>query len=154
MKTGEVAKRFSKDPKTIRSWTDEFAEHFNPQALGADGDQRDYTPGDIITLNTIRLSKGRDMPYEQIAARLTAKDFDANLPPDFQTIEGDNALTVYSQMKSLEVLLSSAQSEIERLREQLSDDRKHYETRIEQLIRQATEWEIRYKMLKEQDNDK
>jgi DNA-binding transcriptional MerR regulator len=154
MKTGEVAKRFSKDPKTIRSWTDEFAEHFNPQALGNEGDQRDYTAGDIITLNTIRLSKGRDMPYEQIAARLSAKDFDANLPPDFQTIEGDNALTVYSQMKSLEVLLSSAQGEIERLREQLSDDRKHYETRIEQLIRQATEWEIRYKMLKEQDDDK
>jgi len=154
MKTGEVAKRFSKDPKTIRSWTDEFAEHFNPQALGSDGDQRDYTPGDIITLNTIRLSKGRDMPYEQIAARLSAKDFDANLPPDFQTIEGDNALTVYSQMKSLEVLLTSAQSEIERLRDQLSDDRKHYETRIEQLIRQATEWEIRYKMLKEQNDDK
>ena len=105
-------------------------------------------------MNTIRLSKGRDMPYEQIAARLSAKDFDANLPPDFQIIEGDNALTVYSQMKSLEVLLTSAQSEIERLRDQLSDDRKHYETRIEQLIRQATEWEIRYKMLKEQNDDK
>ncbi len=154
MRTGEVAKRFSKDPKTIRSWTDEFAEHFNQQALGKEGDQRDYTPGDIITLNTIRLSKSKDMPYEQIAARLSAKDFDANLPPDFQTIEGDNALTVYSQMKSLEVLLTSAQSEIERLREQVADDRKHYETRIEQLIRQATEWEIRYKMLKEKDDDK
>ena len=153
MKTGEVAKRFSKDPKTIRTWTDEFADHFNPQALGTDGDQRDYTPGDIITLNTIRLSKGRDMSTEQIAARLTAKDFDSNLPPDFQTIEGDNALTVYSQMKSLEVLLDNARSEIDRLRQQLSDDRKHYEARIEQLIRQSTEWEIRYKLLKEKDDE-
>jgi DNA-binding transcriptional MerR regulator len=153
MKTGEVAKRFSKDPKTIRAWTDEFAEHFNPLALGINGDQRDYTPGDIITLNTIRLSKGRDMPTEQIAARLAAKDFDSNLPPDFQTIEGDNALTVYSQMKSLEVLLDNARSEIDRLRQQLSEDRKHYETRIEQLIRQSTEWEVRYKMLKDKDED-
>ena len=151
MKTGEVSKKFSKDPKTIRAWTDEFAEYFSPQALGKEGDQRDYSPGDVITLNTIRLSKGRDMPFEQIAARLTAKDFDTNLPPDFQTIEGDNALTVYSQMKSLEVLLSNAQAEIERLREQMADDRKHYESRIEQLIRQATEWEIRYKMLKGTD---
>lgn len=154
MKTGEVAKRFSKDPKTIRSWTDEFSDFFNAQALGKEGDQREYTPGDIVTLNTIRLSKAKDMPYEQIAARLTAKDFDSNLPPDFQTIEGDNALTVYSQMKSLEVLLSSSQAEIERLRQQVADDRKHYEGRIEQLIRQATEWEIRYKMLKEQDDEK
>jgi len=150
MKTGEVAKKFSKDPKTIRSWTDEFAEYFSRRALGKEGDQRDYSPGDVITLNTIRLSKGRDMPYEQIAARLTGEDFDTNLPPDFQTIEGDNALTVYSQMKSLEVLLSNAQAEIERLRQQVADDRKHYEARMEQLIRQATEWEIRYKMLKEE----
>lgn len=154
MKTGDVAKRFSKDPKTIRSWTDEFADHFNSQALGKEGDQREYSPGDIITLNTIRVSKGRDMLHEQINARLAAKDFDSSLPPDFQTIEGDNALTVYSQMKSLEVLLSSAQGEIERLRQQVADDRKHYETRIEQLIRQAAEWEIRYKMLKEQDDGK
>jgi DNA-binding transcriptional MerR regulator len=153
MKTGEVAKRFSKDPKTIRSWTDEFAEHFNPLALGKDGDQRDYTPGDIVTLNTIRLSKAADMPYEQIAARLTAKDFDNSLPPDFQTIEGDNALTVYSQMKSLEVLLSSAQAEIERLRRQSAEDRAYHEKRVEQLIRQATEWEIRYKMLKEKKDE-
>jgi len=56
-------------------------------------------------------------------------------------------------MKSLESLLSSAQSEIERLRDQAAADRKHYEARIEQLIRQATEWEIRYKMLKEKDDD-
>ena len=75
MKTGEVAKRFSKDPKTIRAWTDEFAEHFNPLALGINGDQRDYTPGDIITLNTIRLSKGRDMPTEQIAYFYTKEKF-------------------------------------------------------------------------------
>lgn len=151
MKTGEVSKRFSRDPKTIRAWTDEFADHFSPQALGKEGDQRDYSVGDIITLNTIRLSKGGNMPSEQIAARLANKDFDTNLPPDFQTIEGDNALAVYSQMKSLEVLLSNAQAEIERLREQMAGDRKHYETRIEQLIRQATEWEVRYKMLKEKD---
>jgi DNA-binding transcriptional MerR regulator len=154
MKTGEVAKKFSKDPKTIRSWTDEFSDFFSPQALGKEGDQRDYSPGDIVTLNTIRLSKGRDMTSEQIAARLRAKDFDSDLPPDFQMIEGDNALAVYSQMKSLEVLLNNANSEIERLRQQIADDRKHYEGRIEQLIRQSTEWEIRYKMLKAKNNDK
>jgi seryl-tRNA synthetase len=94
------------------------------------------------------------MTSEQIAARLRAKDFDSDLPPDFQMIEGDNALAVYSQMKSLEVLLNNANSEIERLRQQIADDRKHYEGRIEQLIRQSTEWEIRYKMLKAKNNDK
>ncbi len=72
MKTGTVAKRFDVDQKTIKIWTDMFPDYFSDGALGEGRTQRDYQMEDLIIINTIRVERAKNMPFEQIGAKLAA----------------------------------------------------------------------------------
>lgn len=159
MKTGSVAKKFGVDPNTITDWTDRFIEFFSGEAHPDEGKQRDYQPEDIIVLNTIRGFRGKNMAWDEIRVHLKEGERDSILPPEFVTIEGENAITVYAEMREMRVKLETAEAEIERLRQVAENERKRAEeqmkveretnqAKIEQLIIEKTEWRMRYDGLK------
>jgi DNA-binding transcriptional MerR regulator len=149
MKTGTVAKRFDVDQKTIKMWTDMFPDYFSEGALGEGRTQRDYQVEDMAILNTIKIERAQNIPFEQIGARLAAGDIDSNLPPEFAAIEGENAIAIYSQIKSFQVQIDSLVQEVERLR----TDGKEKDDKIERLNREIGKWQAMYEMLKEQTED-
>jgi DNA-binding transcriptional MerR regulator len=149
MKTGTVAKRFDLDQKTIKMWTDMFPDYFSEGALGEGRTQRDYQMEDLPILNTIKIERSRNVPFEQIGAKLAAGDIDSNLPPEFTSIEGDNAIAVYSQIKGFQIQIEGLLQEVERLRK----DGKEKEDKIERLNREIGKWQAMYEMLKEQMDD-
>ena len=150
MKTGAVAKRFDVDPNTITAWTDRYSDFFSPEALGKDGKQRNYQPEDIIALNTIRTERAKNTTWEDLRAILESGYRNETLPPDFTPIDGAKAITVYTEMRELKTQLTNANAEIERLRE----DNTVKQNRIEGLIRESTEWRIRYEIEKEKHEPK
>ena len=89
------------------------------------------------------------MPFEQIGAKLAAGDVDTNLPPEFTSIEGENAIAVYSQIKTFQMQLDSLSQEVDRLRK----EGKEKEDKIERLNREIGKWQAMYEMLKEQTDD-
>lgn len=149
MKTGTVAKRFDLDQKTVKMWTDMFPDYFTEGALGEGRTQRDYQVEDMAILNTIKIERSRNVPFEQIGAKLAAGDIDNNLPPEFAAIEGENAIAIYSQIKSFQVQIDSLIQEVERLRK----DGKEKDDKIERLNREIGKWQAMYEMLKEQTED-
>jgi DNA-binding transcriptional MerR regulator len=149
MKTGALAKRFDLDQKTVKMWTDMFPGYFSDGALGEGRTQRDYQVEDMAIINTIKIERSRNVPFEQIGARLAAGDIDNNLPPEFAAIEGENAIAIYSQIKSFQVQIDSLIQEVERLRK----DGKEKEDKIERLNREIGKWQAMYEMLKEQTDD-
>ena len=149
MKTGTVAKRFDLDQKTIKLWTDMFPDYFTDGALGIGRTQRDYQIEDLAILNTIKNERTRTVPFEQIGAKLAAGDIDTNLPPEFASIDGENAIAVYSQIKGFQIQIDSLLQEVERLRK----DGKEKEDKIERLNREIGKWQAMYEMLKEQTDD-
>ena len=149
MKTGTVAKRFDLDQKTIKIWTDMFPDYFTDGALGEGRTQRDYQMEDLSILNTIKIERSRNIPFEQIGAKLAAGDIDSNLPPEFTSIEGDNAIQVYSQIKGFQIQIEGLLEEVDRLRK----DGKEKEDKIERLNREIGKWQAMYEMLKEQTDD-
>jgi len=153
MKTGAVAKRFDVDPNTITDWTKRFSEFFTSEALGQGQIQRDYQPEDILVLNTVRVERAKSTPWEDIRAVLKSGHRDSNLPPEFTSIDGSKAVTVYAEMREIKAQLTAANQEVERLRGELKTERENAQKRIEQLIREATEWKTRYDILKEQTEE-
>jgi DNA-binding transcriptional MerR regulator len=137
MKTGVVAKRFNVDPNTITAWTDRFADFFTSEAMARDKTQRDYQPEDIVVLNTIRVERIKNTKWDEILEILKSGRREGELPPEFATIDAANALTVYTEIRDLKTLLSNANAEIERLREDNTAQRK----RLEDLIRDAADVE-------------
>jgi DNA-binding transcriptional MerR regulator len=151
MKTGKVAKLFGIDPKTVTGWVDEFAEFFSDAAKGEGSTQREYLPEDLIVLNTIKVERVKRSETEQIRAVLASGHREVNLPPQATVIGGDAAITVYAQMKELEVKLDLAEAEIDRLR----NDGKEKDEKIDRLNREIGKWQTRYEILQEkQDDDK
>ena len=158
MKSGKVGQLFNRDPKTIKDWTDEFNEFFTPAARGTTG-QREYSVEDLIVINTIRSSKAKKEESETLRARLTAEDYDTELPPEATDITGDSAMVVYSQIKMLQKESELQDQAIEDLRQQLRDKDEHYgkqlaqkDSRIEELIEQMVNWKLLYKMLNEKQD--
>jgi len=149
MKTGTVAKRFDLDQKTIKIWTDMFPGYFTPEGRGEGRTQRDFQMEDLIVLNTIKNDRARNIPFEQIAAKLAAGDLDTNLPPEFTSIEGENAIAVYSQIKGFQIQIEGLLQEVDRLRR----DGKDKDEKIERLNREIGKWQAMYEMLKEQNED-
>lgn len=149
MKTGTVAKRFDLDQKTVKIWTDMFPDYFTDGALGEGRTQRDYQMEDLAILNTIKIERARNTPFEQIGAKLAAGDIDNNLPPEFASIEGDNAIAVYSQIKGFQIQIDNLLQEVDRLRK----DGKEKDDKIERLNREIGKWQAMYEMLKEQTDD-
>lgn len=149
MKTGTVAKRFDVDQKTIKIWTDMFPDYFSDGALGEGRTQRDYQMEDLIIINTIRVERAKNMPFEQIGAKLAAGDLNTDLPPEFASIDGDSAIAVYSQIKGFQVQIDNLSQEVERLRK----EGKEKDDKIERLNREIGKWQAMYEMLKEQDDE-
>jgi DNA-binding transcriptional MerR regulator len=164
MKTGTAAKRFDVDQNTIIAWTKRFSEFFTKEALAEGQTQRDYQFEDVIVLNTIRVERSKNTTWEEIRALLGSGYRDENLPPEFTSIDGTKAISLYAELRELSVQLRKANEEIERvrkdqaaereqMRQQQAVERERYEKRIESLIREATEWKIRYEVMKEQLDD-
>jgi DNA-binding transcriptional MerR regulator len=130
MKTGEVAKRFHLDSNTVTAWTGRFAEFFTPEALAKDKTQRDYQPEDIIVLNTIRVERIKNTKWDEILEVLKSDRREEELPADFATVEGANAVAVLTKIYSQDTLLATANAEIVRLREELAAERKEKEALI------------------------
>lgn len=149
MKTGTVAKRFDLDQKTVKIWTDMFPDYFTPEGRGEGRTQRDYQMDDLLILNTIKNERAKNVPFEQIAAKLAGGDIDTNLPPEFTSIEGDSAIAVYSQLKGYQIQLEGLLQEVDRLRK----DGKEKDEKIERLNREIGKWQAMYEMLKEQNED-
>lgn len=152
MKSGEVAKRFKIDPKTVKAWVAEYPEFFSKGAKGEVEGQLQVTfePADLVTLNTIRVERSLKSDKETIRAKLAAGERHESLPPEFTTIEGDNAIVVYTQLKALEVRVQTLQEEVERLR----GVEQSKEQTIAELNREVGKWQARYEILKEQLENK
>ena len=149
MKTGKVARTFRIDPKTVISWTDAFAEFFSTEAQSSDVSgqaQRNYVFDDLIVLNTIRGFKALRLKDDDIRVRLGDGERDKMVPPEAATIQGENAIAIYTQMKALQVRLEGAEQEAERLKEEVQGK----DQRIEQLNQEIGMWRARYEILKEQ----
>ena len=163
MKTGKVARTFRIDPKTVISWTDTFAEFFSTDAQSSDVSgqaQRNYVFDDLVVLNTICGFKALRLKDDDIRVRLADGDRDEMVPPEAATIQGENAIAIYTQMKTLQVRLEGAEQEAERLSNEINErDTRHREEiqgkdqRIEQLNQEIGMWRARYEMLKEQLED-
>jgi DNA-binding transcriptional MerR regulator len=147
MKTGTLAKRLKIDPKTVKTWTDEFKEFFSEDALKEiDGQtQRFYNPEDIVTLNTIRVMKGNKIRSEHIRQQLDDGYRERSMPPELSTIDGENAMLLYAEVAQLRTQIEERDDELERLRGQLGEK----DERIIRAEREAERWKTRYEDLKE-----
>ena len=147
MKTGTLAKRLKIDPKTVKSWTDEFREFFTKDAIKDDGvTQRDYHADDILVLNTIRVLKNRKLSSERIRDQLQQGYREQTLPPELSSIDGENAMLVYTEVAQLRLHIQTLETENERLRQQLGER----DERVIRAEREAERWKTRYEILKEQ----
>lgn len=159
MKTGSVAHKLGiKSPKTVISWTEMFSEFFSEGAKGGNGLQRDYNHNDLAVINTIKVERQRDTDWEDIRKKLDEGYLESSLPLEATVIEGENALAVYGQIRSLEAALATANTELDRVRteskaeiERLHNEnekiRSEYKDHEEQLIQNAKEREMQ--LLKE-----
>src|SRR4051812_23575399 len=119
MKTGKAAKLFGVDPNTIMDWTSRFPGFFTAESKGEVHSQREYQPEDLITLNTIRVARKQNAPWEKIRADLEAGERETMLPPEAMTLEGESALTLYSELRTTQLELRNTKEENERLRASL-----------------------------------
>ena len=124
MKTGKVAKIFGVDPNTIMDWTSRYSEYFTAESKGEVHNQREYQPEDLIVLNTIRTARKQNAPWEKIRADLEAGERETALPIEAATLEGDSALTLYSELRTIQLELRNAKEENERPRAALSEKDK------------------------------
>ncbi|MBA3868234.1 MAG: hypothetical protein H0X30_03700 [Anaerolineae bacterium] len=168
MKTGQVAIVFRRDGKTIRDWTNRYREFFSKTALAEDEHQRDYVLSDLYVLNTIRSERVANSDWELIRVKLQDDYRDENLPPAAKNIEGEQAVTVYVQMREMqtkietleqrledqikesEIRISALQAQVEREREIGERNRKEVELRLENEIRGRAEAEVELRILKRQ----
>ncbi len=133
MKTGKVAKLFGVDPNTVMDWTGRYSEFFTPEAKGEVHSQREYQPEDLIVLNTIRTARKQNAPWEKIRADLDAGERETTLPIEAATLEGDSALTLYSELRTTQLELRNAKEENERLRAALSEKDKALMEKAEEI---------------------
>lgn len=160
MKTGTVAKRFDVDQNTIIAWTKRFPEFFTKEALAEGQTQRDYQFEDVIVLNTIRIERSKNTTWEEIRARLGSGYRDENMPPEFTSIDGTKAISLYAELRELSAQLRKANDEIERMRREAVETENRFfermrekDRRIEELIREAATWQVRYDQLKDRLDD-
>ena len=120
MRTGKVAKLFGIDTNTVADWTERFSEFFTSEARGEVSSQREYQPEDLIVVNTIRMERKQNATWEKIQADLAAGHRVTQLPPEAMNIQGDNAMQVYTELRTLQLELKGSQEENARLRAELS----------------------------------
>lgn len=150
MKSGRASKIFGIDQKTIYKWTDDFAEFFSKDAQGIGRTQREYSPEDMIVMNTIMKLRAKRVDVEEIRARLASGERDTVLPPEATAMPGENAIMVYAQLRQLETMVAErdamlamieAKNEklIEEYKQQINDLRSENSGHISELNRQINE---------------
>lgn len=155
MKTGKASKLFNKDTNTINNWVDRYLEFFSKQGRGEGSSYRDFTPEDLIVLNTIKHGRDYDnVSWEVIRARLEARDFVTTLPPEATAIQGDDALTVYNQVKTLTTRNEVLESELEKRDAQVADLTERYADVREELGKWKALAELYERLWKEVRDDK
>lgn len=150
MKTGQAAKLFGVDNKTITDWVDRFAEFFTEPAKKDGRIQRKYEVEDLYVLNTIRSERSQSTEWGEIQAKLASGYRDLTMPPQYTNIEGERAIAVYAELSGLKLQLETERQEKERLRQELQAERE----KNSQLNREVGKWQALYEMLKDQNNDK
>lgn len=162
MRTGKVAKLFGVDTNTVADWTLRFSDFFTAEARGEIHSQREYQPEDLIIINTIRVARKQNATWEKIQADLAAGNRVTQLPPEAMNIQGDNAMQVYTELRTLQLELKGSLEENARLRTELSTKEasmSEKEKEIRELERAVGRWqamsEMYEKMWKEEkDSDK
>lgn len=77
-KTGDLAKRLSLHPNTVRTWADEFSEFVSPGAVAA---KRKFTADDALVLTTIAQLRSENLAFEEIRKALSNGRRADGLPP-------------------------------------------------------------------------
>ena len=146
--SGKVSKMLGVDIKTVKAWTNEFADMFGADAKGDDRTRREYSDDDLILLNTIRTERVKRTPAEGIRELLKSGYRNTQMPPQFYTVEAKTAMVQYAEVQSLRVQLGDASKEIERLRQEQREDRK----RIEELNREIGKLQAKIEILEEDED--
>lgn len=82
MKAGEISKRLSVHPNTIRNWSDEFASFLSGDTTAeAPGGRRRYSEADVHILATIAQLKQQGLKNEQVHEALSAGRRAKEVPP-------------------------------------------------------------------------
>ena len=161
-KSGEVARAFGIDTKTVYAWTDNdhVAKFYSDEAKGESG-QRLYSVQDQIVMNTIWVLRNREgvKDWQTIAEILESgrRDHD-NMPASFYTVDGASAVVAYSQAQLAMQERDQALAEVARLRDELKDERERSrqamkderdESRQREMdyVRKITELEIKIQSL-------
>ncbi len=149
MRTGKVAKLFGVDTNTVADWTLRFSDFFTPEARGEVHSQREYQPEDLILINTIRMERKQNATWEKIKADLVAGHRVTQLPPEAMNIQGDNAMQVYTELRTLQLELKGSIEENARLRTELSSKEaamSEKEKEIRELERAVGRWQAMAEM--------
>lgn len=165
MKTGKVARLFGKDQNTILDWSTRFAEFLTPEARKEGRAQRDYQSEDLVVINTIRILRDVQgvVDWEEIRARLAAGEREAQLPPEATDIQGEDAVTVYTNLKTLELrnefltkrieeLENDHREEVESLKSELQQEREKLQGEIRRLDRENAVLKYRLEQLEDDGN--
>lgn len=149
MRTGKVAKIFGVDTNTVADWTSRFSDFFTPDARGEVHTNREYQPEDLILINTIRIARKQNATWEKIQADLASGHRVTELPPEAMSIQGDNAMQVYTQLRTLQLELKGSKEDNERLRKELlnkDNSINEKEKEIRELERAIGKWEAMAEM--------
>jgi len=124
MKSGKVARMLGLDRRTVTNWTDkeEFARFFSPEARNlTSGYQRTYTESDVIVLNTIRVERDRNTPWEDIAVMLQNGERHLDLPPSALTVETTAPVSQYGKIQAYEAKIELLESQLGDLKHMLAE---------------------------------
>jgi DNA-binding transcriptional MerR regulator len=164
MKTGEVAKMMGLNPKTITNWTDQedLTTFFSDEARRNDetSSQREYSEEDVLVINTIRIHKTRQNTWKDVAKILMTGNRETDLPI---TASLTKSISPADQLASMMLIkaerdtalaqLQDSMFEIDRLRNELKEQREESSKEIIDLNRQIARLELKLEMLQEQMDD-
>lgn len=155
MKTGKAANLFGKDSNTINNWVDRYSTFFSVSGRGQGQSQRDFTPEDLIVLNTIKYARDHDNAgWEEIRARLEAQDFITELPAGAMNIQAQDAVTIYTDYKRLELRLEVAEQERQRLQKELDLEREMHIKDVARLNQEVGKWRALAEYFENRDDKK
>jgi DNA-binding transcriptional MerR regulator len=138
-KAGAIAGELGVHPDTIRNWTERFPEFFSPEARGEKGLRRVFTFEDADILYSIKTWLGQGFQFETIRAKLADGERLQTIPSPSKPLEGESALTVYSQLRQLETIINERDSLIEHLRQENIEQREHYKQQIDDLLQKQNQ---------------
>lgn len=161
MKTGEIAKMMGLNPKTVTNWTDqaELRGFFSDGAKidETSGKQREYSSEDVLVINTIRVHKTRRNTWRDVAGLLVSGYRETELPASAaltKTISPADQIAAMMAIKAERdtalAQLEDARLEIERLREELKEQRDGTMQEVITLNREIARLELRLELLRDE----